>query len=88
MTQENPSAPLQDENQIIAERRAKLTELRQAGNAFPNTFRREHLAAALHQQFDELTKKKLEEQPTVAKVAGRMVLKRVMGKASWRCLPD
>jgi len=88
MTQENPSAPLQDENQIIAERRAKLTELRQAGNAFPNTFRREHLAATLHQQFDEFTKEKLEEQPTVAKVAGRMVLKRVMGKASFATIQD
>jgi lysyl-tRNA synthetase class 2 len=88
MTQENPSAPLQDENQIIAERRAKLTELRQAGNAFPNTFRREHLAAVLHQQFDEFSKEKLEEQPTVAKVAGRMVLKRVMGKASFATIQD
>ena len=88
MNQENQSAAPQDENQIIAERRAKLTELRQAGNAFPNTFRREHLAAALHQQFDEFTKEKLEEQPTIAKVAGRMVLKRVMGKASFATIQD
>ncbi len=88
MNQENQSAAPQDENQIIAERRAKLTGLRQAGNAFPNTFRREHLAAALHQRFGEFTKEKLEEQPTVAKVAGRMVLKRVMGKASFATIQD
>ena len=63
MTQENPSAAPQDENQIIAERRAKLAEWRQAGNAFPNTFRREHLAAELHQQYDALSKEQLEESP-------------------------
>jgi lysyl-tRNA synthetase class 2 len=50
MTQDNQSITPQDENQIIVERRAKLTELRQTGNAFPNTFRREHLAAELHRQ--------------------------------------
>ena len=73
MTQENQSATPQDENQIIAERRTKLTELRQAGNAFPNTFRRDDLAAKLHQQFGEFSKEKLEESPTTATVAGRMV---------------
>jgi lysyl-tRNA synthetase class 2 len=88
MTQENQSATPQDENQIIAERRTKLTELRQAGNAFPNTFRRDDLAAKLHQQFGEFSKEKLEESPTTATVAGRMVLKRVMGKASFATLQD
>ena len=53
MTQEKESIICQDENQIIAERRTKLTELRQTGNAFPNTFRRDHLAAELHQQFGQ-----------------------------------
>ncbi len=88
MTHQNQSDSSQDENQIIAERRAKLTELRLTGNAFPNTFRREHLAAKLHQHFGEFTKEKLEECPTTAKVAGRMVLKRVMGKASFATLQD
>ena len=40
--------PQQDENQIVAERRAKLAELRKSGTAFPNDFLREHLAADLH----------------------------------------
>ena len=88
MTKENPSAAPQDENQIIAERRAKLTEWRQAGNAFPNTFRRTHLAADLHRQFDDLTKEQLEESPVAVKVAGRMMLKRVMGKASFATIQD
>lgn len=89
MNQENqPAAPHQEENQIIAERRAKLAEIRQAGNAFPNTFRRDHLASALHQQFGECSKEQLEESPITAKVAGRMVLKRVMGKASFATIQD
>ncbi|WP_107794417.1 lysine--tRNA ligase [Nitrosomonas aestuarii] len=89
MTQENPSAsPQQDENQIIAERRAKLAALRQDGNAFPNTFRRENLAAALHAHYGEQSKETLTETPATAKVAGRMVLKRVMGKASFATIQD
>ncbi len=89
MTQENqPAAAPLDENQIIAERRAKLAEWRQAGNAFPNTFRREHLAADLHRQYDNFTKEQLEESPVIVKVAGRMMLKRVMGKASFATIQD
>lgn len=88
MIQENQSPIPQDENQIIAERRAKLTELRQNGNAFPNTFRREHLAAELHLYYDDYSKEQLEAQPNVVTVAGRMVLKRVMGKASFATIQD
>ena len=88
MTQENPSPIIQDENQIIAERRAKLAELRQAGNAFPNTFRREQVAAQLHQHYDDSSKEQLEAQPITVTVAGRMVLKRVMGKASFATIQD
>lgn len=88
MIQENQSPIPQDENQIIAERRAKLIELRQNGNAFPNTFRREHLAAELHLHYDDYSKEQLEAQPNVVTVAGRMVLKRVMGKASFATIQD
>lgn len=85
--QENPPISL-DENQIIAERRAKLAEIRQINNAFPNTFRREHLASELYQQFNVCSKEELEEQSAVVKIAGRMVLKRVMGKASFATIQD
>lgn len=88
MNQDNQSANPQDENQIIAERRAKLAELRKAGNAFPNTFRRDSLASELHQQYDEHSKELLEANQVVVKVAGRMVLKRVMGKASFATIQD
>jgi len=78
----------QDENQIIAERRAKLAELRRHGNAFPNDFRREHLAAELHQDFGAQSNEELEPKHTTVSVAGRMMLKRVMGKASFATLQD
>jgi len=90
MTQETTSTPphQEEENQIIAERRAKLNALRQNSNAFPNTFRRKHLAAALHAQYGERPKEALENTPVRVKVAGRMMLKRVMGKASFATIQD
>ena len=81
-------APSQDENQIIAERRAKLGELRKAGNAFPNDFDRAHFAGDLHFAHDAKSKEDLEAAPITARIAGRMLLKRVMGKASFATLQD
>ena len=83
----SPSAAV-DENQIIAERRAKLATLRTQGNAFPNDFRRDTLAADLHAQHDAKTNEELEPLAIKATVAGRMLLKRVMGKASFATLQD
>ncbi len=88
MTQENQPASPQEENQIIAERRSKLTELRKMGNAFPNTFRRDNVASQLLEQYGEQSKELLEESAVSVKVAGRMVLKRVMGKASFATIQD
>lgn len=88
MNQDNQSATPQDENQIIAERRTKLAELRKTGIAFPNTFRRDSLASGLHQQYNAHSKETLEAGQTDVKVAGRMVLKRVMGKASFATIQD
>ncbi|MGZ5038601.1 MAG: OB-fold nucleic acid binding domain-containing protein, partial [Usitatibacter sp.] len=83
-----PTEPPQDENQIIAERRGKLARLREAGIAFPNDFRRKDLAADLHRVHGEKTKEALESEKPAATVAGRMMLKRVMGKASFATLQD
>src|SRR3954468_13434532 len=77
-----------DENQIVAERRAKLKELRTRGNAFPNDFRRTHLAADLHRDYDAKTNEELEPAAISITIAGRMMLKRVMGKASFATLQD
>jgi lysyl-tRNA synthetase class 2 len=62
-----------DENKLIAQRRQKLQTLREAGNAFPNTFRRDALAADLHQRFAEADKESLEAQQIPVRVAGRIV---------------
>ncbi len=83
-----PPAPTVDENQIIAERRGKLAALRTQGQAFPNDFRRDALAADLHARFGARTNEELEPLGIVATVAGRMLLKRVMGKASFATLQD
>jgi lysyl-tRNA synthetase, class II len=77
-----------DENQIIAERRAKLAELRKRGTAFPNDFLREHLAADLHQAWDGKSNEEIEPKAVKATIAGRMMLKRVMGKASFATAQD
>ena len=77
-----------DENQIIAERRAKLRALREHGRAYPNDFRRDALAAALHEEHDPRPGEALDAHPVAVAVAGRMVLKRVMGKASFATLQD
>jgi lysyl-tRNA synthetase class 2 len=88
MTSPSAPAPLPDENQIIAERRAKLAALREHGQAFPNDFRRDALAADLHARFDALDNDPLEAQAVRVAVAGRMMLKRVMGKACFATLQD
>ena len=78
----------QDENQLIAERRAKLAEWRKTGKAFPNDFQRENTAAKILEGYGEKTVEELAELPVEVKVAGRMMLKRVMGKASFATVQD
>ncbi len=88
MTQDNQPTSFQDENHIIAERRTKLTELRKVSNAFPNDFRRDSLASELHHHYNGHSKEALEAEQIVVKVAGRMMFKRVMGKASFATIQD
>ncbi|MDQ1362689.1 MAG: lysyl-tRNA synthetase, class [Pseudomonadota bacterium] len=78
----------QDENKLIAQRREKLQALRDAGNAFPNDFRRDALAAELHAEFGHLPAEELEQKQVRVKLAGRMMAKRIMGKASFTHLQD
>ncbi len=84
MTDETPI----DENHVMAERREKLKAIRAQGIAFPNDFKPEHKAADLHAEFDALDKETLDPQNKPAVVAGRMMLKRVMGKASFATIQD
>jgi len=76
------------ENDLILQRRAKLEELRLKGNAYPNDFRRDSLSKALHSQYGELDNEALEENPKHVTVAGRIMLQRIMGKASFITLQD
>lgn len=82
-----PETP-QDENHLIATRREKLGQLRAQGQAFPNTFRRDTLSDHLHGAFGEMGKEALETVETRFKIAGRLMAKRVMGKASFGQLQD
>jgi lysyl-tRNA synthetase, class II len=82
-----------DDNQLIAERREKLKALRLAqqagqGPAFPNDVKPRHKAADLFAEYDGMSKEMLEPLKVRASVAGRMMLKRVMGKASFATLQD
>ena len=90
MTDQSPTPPVPpaDENHIIAERRAKLAAWRASGKAYPNDFRRDNLAARLDELYGEKTKEELEATPISATVAGRVMLKRVMGKASFLTIQD
>ena len=83
----NPT-PAHDENQIIAERREKLAAIRALGQAFPNDFERKDYAADLHAAHGATAKEVLEATPVEVQLAGRMMLKRVMGKASFGTLQD
>ena len=74
-------------NDELAQRRQKLAGLREQGVAFPNDFRRDALAANLHAEFDEKSKEELIPGKTV-KIAGRMMTRRIMGKASFATLQD
>ncbi len=87
MSEENK--PLeQDENRIIAERRAKLKALREKGIAYPNRFWRNELAGDLHEQHEDRDRDSLDLNPVVVTIAGRIMLKRVMGKASFATIRD
>jgi len=77
-----------DESKLIAQRRDKLTALRTEGNAFPNDFRRDSLAAELHRAHDDTPPEQLDDAAIPVRVAGRLMAKRVMGKVSFAQLQD
>ena len=77
-----------DENHLIAERREKLREWRASGKAFPNDFSRENFAGRLDELYNTKSKEELESAQISVKVAGRLMLKRVMGKAAFGTIQD
>jgi lysyl-tRNA synthetase class 2 len=85
---EQETTVVQDESHVIAERRAKLKAIREQGVAFPNDFVPEQRAADLHAAYGVQDNETLEPQAVAVKLAGRMMLKRVMGKASFATVQD
>ena len=77
-----------EDNKLIAERRAKLNNIRDNGIAFPNHFRRSHLALDLHNDYDAIDKEKLDPQGIEVAVVGRMMSKRLFGKGGFANLRD
>lgn len=92
ITEENPTSDVvvsvQDKNELIAQRRAKLDLLRQKGMAYPNNFRRDNLAADLRAKYDALDHDALAAEGVQVSVAGRIMMRRLMGKASFILLQD
>lgn len=75
-------------NDLIEQRRAKLLEWREKGSAYPTDFHRDALAASLLSQYQEKTEPELEAQPVQVKLAGRIMTRRLMGKASFTHIQD
>ena len=78
----------QDENNLFEVRKEKLNKLREQGQDYPNSFRRNELAKELIKEFSDLSKDDLESKSISVKVAGRIMLRRLMGKASFTTIQD
>ncbi len=87
MTNETQDSQI-DENELIRQRREKLTAWRESTQAYPNTFKPEHLAGDLSEKYGDIDKPELEELGVEVSVAGRMMSRRIMGKASFAHLQD
>ena len=79
---------ISDENHIITERREKLAKLKESNSAYPNSFVPDDYALNLHDAYDNYSHDELLAKALTAKVAGRMMLKRIMGKASFATIQD
>ena len=77
-----------EENHLIEERRKKLAELRAAEKAYPNDFKRKNLAGEIKEELDQFSKEELEKKKKKVSVAGRIMLRRMMGKASFTTIQD
>lgn len=78
----------QDENNLFEVRKEKLKKLREQGKDYPNSFRRNELAKELIKEYSDLSKDDLENKSISVKVAGRIMLRRLMGKASFTTIQD
>lgn len=86
-TQDN-NQPAVDENELIRQRRDKLNAWREAYSAYPNKFKPEHLASEVIEQYGAMDKEELEAAAIKVSLAGRMMTRRIMGKASFANIQD
>ena len=86
--QQNPHDDIQDVNKLIAERKHKLAALRAGGFMFPNDFRRDSISSDLIAKYDHLTKEQLEAGNITVSLGGRIITRRIMGKASLTTIAD
>ncbi|WP_370633700.1 lysine--tRNA ligase [Frischella sp. Ac48] len=86
--QDQVNTSMEDLNNELVARREKLVQIRENGIAFPNDFRRDAISNELHQKYDEKTNEALIENKIQVAVAGRMMMRRIMGKASFVSLQD
>lgn len=80
--------PEHSENEQVQQRMNKLAALREQGHAYPNTFRRDSLAADIAEQYADADGEALEQAGAHVKIAGRMMTRRIMGKASFAHIQD
>ncbi|MBK1649754.1 lysine--tRNA ligase [Rhabdochromatium marinum] len=88
MTDSDSNAPATEEHKLIAQRREKLARIREQGVAFPNDFRRNAVAGELLTQYADASDAELDSLGLRVKLAGRLMSRRVMGKASFAHLQD
>lgn len=88
MSDQQPENDVISTHDLIEQRRIKLAEWRKGGKAFPSGFHRDSLAAQLLAQYGETTEPEFEAHPVQVKIAGRMMLRRLMGKASFTHIQD
>ena len=84
----NTDQPQVDENELIRQRREKLDAWRQSAQAYPNTFKPEDLASDLIEKYQAIEKEALEELSVEVAIAGRLMSRRIMGKASFAHVQD
>ncbi|MDX8383087.1 MAG: lysine--tRNA ligase [Ghiorsea sp.] len=85
---QTPAQPSKAMPEQIAVRRAKLANMRELGNAYPNTWRNDISLTAIHQQYGEFDKEALQEKAIQVSIAGRLMAHRVMGKSSFMKIQD
>ncbi|HIP76205.1 MAG TPA: lysine--tRNA ligase, partial [Psychromonas hadalis] len=86
--QNKTEAPQEELSDMLAQRLAKLEAMREKGQAFPNTFRRDSISDNLHAKYDDKSKEELEKLAVEVKIGGRIMTRRIMGKASFATLQD